>query len=161
MSISDPAVFGRREIVVEDRATGRSYTPADTYRLLHDAKLDAIKPIVRHYLGFVKFADRKHFPNVDVSAEIGSGLPTPVGIGLPNLTTGQVVNQATADLINLPGDGNEEYITNDAIRIWHRMRCHRFRLTDNPRISHIALVIDHGVIHRLLSDLDRPRSHCR
>jgi lecithin-cholesterol acyltransferase len=160
MSTSDPAVFGRREVVVENQATGRRYTPADTYRLLHDAGLDAIKPIVEHYLGFVKFADPKDFPNVDVSAEKGSGLPTQVGIVLPNLTAGQVVDQATADFINLPGDSNQEYITNDAVSVWHRMRCYRFRLTDNPGVSHLGLTSDRGVIGRLLGDLARPRSSC-
>jgi lecithin-cholesterol acyltransferase len=160
MSASDPAVFGRREVIVKNRATGRSYTPADTYRLLHDAGLDSIKPVVTHYLGFVKFADPKHFPDVDVSAEKGSGLPTEVGIVLPDLTTGQVVDPATANFINLPGDSNQEYITNNAVRVWHRMRCHRFRLTNNPAISHLGLFSDPGVIHRLLGDLARPRSRC-
>jgi lecithin-cholesterol acyltransferase len=160
MSASDPAVFGRREVVVKNRATGRSYTPADTYRLLHDAGLDSIKPIVQHYIGFVKFADRKDFPNVDVSAEKGSGLPTQVGIVLPNLTTGQVVDAATADFINLPGDSNQEYITNDAVRVWHRMRCYRFRLTNNRGVSHLGLISDPGLIHRMLSDLALPRSRC-
>ena len=87
MSTSDPGVFGRREVVVKNRATGRSYTPADTYRLLRDAGLGSIKPIVEHYLGLVKFRDRKHFPNVDVSAEKGSGLPTQVGMVLPDLSS--------------------------------------------------------------------------
>jgi lecithin-cholesterol acyltransferase len=160
MSASDPVVFGRREVVIDNRATGRSYTPADTYRLLHDAGLDSIKPIVEHYLGFVKFADPKHFPDVDISAEKGSGLPTQVGIVLPNLTPGQVIDQATADFINLPGDGDQEYITNDAARVWHRMRCYRFRLTDNPGVSHLGLISDQSVIHRLLNDLARPRSRC-
>ena len=160
MSTSDPAVFGRREVVVKNQATGHSYTPADTNRLLHDAGLDAIRPMVEHYLGFVRFADSKHFPEVDVSAEKGSGLPTPVGIVLPDLTTGQVVDQATADFITLPGDSNQEYITNNAVRAWHRMRCYRFRLTDNPGVSHLGLTSDPGVIHRLLSDLAQPRSRC-
>jgi lecithin-cholesterol acyltransferase len=158
MSTSDPAVFGRREVVVKNQATGRSYTPADTYRLLHDAGLDSIRPIVQHYLGFVKFSDARHFPDVDVSAEKGSGLLTPVGIVLPDLRTGQVVDQA--DFINLRGDGNQEYITNDAVGVWHRMRCHRFRVTNNPGLSHLGLISDPGVIHRLLSDLARPRSRC-
>jgi lysophospholipase-3 len=160
MSASDPSVFGRREIVVKNRATGRSYTPADTYRLLRDAGLNSIRPIVEHYLGFVKFSDLRHFPDVDVSAEKGSGLPTQVGIVLPDLTTGQVVEQATADFINLPGDSNQEDITNDAVRAWHRMRCYRFRLTNNPGVSHLGLTSDAGVIHRLLRDLARPRSRC-
>jgi lecithin-cholesterol acyltransferase len=160
MSTSDPSVFGRREVVIKNRATGRSYTPADTAHLLHDAGLDAIKPMVEHYLGFVRFADRQHFPNVDVAAEKGSGLPTPVGIVLPNLTRGQVVDQATAHYIELPGDGNQEYITNNAVRAWRKMRCYRFRLTGNPRVSHLGLVTDPGVINRLLADLKRPRARC-
>lgn len=160
MSTSDPAVFGRREVVIKDLATGRSYTPADTYRLLHAAGLDQIRPIVQHYLGFVKFADSAHFPNVDVSAEKGSGLPTPVGIVLPDLTTGQVVNQATATFIDLPGDSNQEYITNDAVRVWRHMRCYRFRLTDNPGVTHFDLMTNPGVIRRLLADLRTPRSRC-
>jgi lysophospholipase-3 len=160
MSTSDPDVFGRREIVIKDRATGRSYTPADTDRLLHDAGLDWIRPIVEHYIGFVRFADPQHFPNVDVSAEKGSGLHTQVGIALPDLTTGQVIDQSTAHLFYLPGDSNQEYITNDAVRVWRRMRCYRFRLTDNPGVSHLGLTSDKNVVARLLHDLTRPRSSC-
>jgi lysophospholipase-3 len=160
MSAADPAVFGRREVVIRDRATGRSYTPADTYRLLHDAGLSDVRPIVRHYLGFVRFADPRHFPDVDVSVEKGSGLPTHVGIVLPNLATGQVVNPDTAKFIDLPGDDNQEYITNNAVRVWRRMRCYRFRMTDNPGVTHFALTADSAVIHRLLADLARRASHC-
>jgi lecithin-cholesterol acyltransferase len=160
MSASDPRVFGRHEVVVKNRATGQSYTPVDTYRLLRDAGLGSIRPIVEHYLGFVKFSDLRHFPGVDVSAEKGSGLPTQVGIVLPDLTTGQVAPPTTADSINLPGDSNQEYITNDAVGAWHRMRCYRFRLTNNPGVSHLGLTTDAGVIHRLLRDLARRRSRC-
>lgn len=160
MSTSDPRVFGHSEIVIKDRATGRSYTPGDTDRLLHDAGLDSIRPIVEHYIGFVKFADPQHFPNVDVSAEKGSGLPTQVGIALPNLTTGQVVDPATAHFFYLPGDSNQEYITNNAVRLWQRMHCYRFRLTDNPGVSHLGLTGDQHVIGRLLHDLARARSRC-
>lgn len=160
MSTSDPRVFGHREIVIQDRATGRSYTPADTPRLLHDAGLGSIRPIVEHYIGFVKFADPQHFPNVDVSAEKGSGLPTQVGIAVPDLTIGQVVDQATAHLFYLPGDSNQEDMTNAAVRVWKRMRCYRFRLTNNPGVSHLGLLGDKNVIRRLLHDLARPRSRC-
>ena len=160
MSASDPAIFGHREVIIKDQATGRSYTPANTARLLRDAGLDSIKPMVEHYIGFVRFADRKDFPNVDVSAEKGSGLPTPVGLVLPDLTLGQVVNAATAQFIDLSGDSNQEYITNDAVRVWRKMRCYRFRLTDNPGVSHLGLVTDPAVINRLLADLKRPRSRC-
>jgi lecithin-cholesterol acyltransferase len=159
MSSSDPAAFGRREVMVRNRAAGRHYTPADTDRLLHDAGLDSIKPLVHHYLGFVKFADRRDFPNVDVAAEKGSGLPTQVGIVLPSLRPGQVAGSQPT-FINLPGDSNQEFITNDAVRVWRKMRCFRFRLTDNPGVSHLGLVTDRGVIARLLADLRRPRSRC-
>jgi len=147
-------------VVITNRATARSYTPADTDRLLRDAGLDAIRPIVEHYLGFVRFADRAHFPDVDVSVEKGSGLATQVGIVLPDLTLGQVVDPAIADVINLPGDSNQEDVTNDAARVWHHMRCYRFRFTDNPGVSHLGLTSDPGVIQRLLADLARPRSRC-
>jgi lecithin-cholesterol acyltransferase len=160
MSASDPSVFGRREVIIKDDATGRSYTPADTDRLLRDAGLDSIRPMADHYIGFVKFADRRDFPNVDVSAEKGSGLATQVGIALPNLTVGQVVDQATAHFFYLPGDSNQEYITNNAVRVWRHMRCYRFRLTDNPGVSHLGLTTDKSVITRLLRDLARPRSRC-
>ena len=86
--------------------------------------------MAEHYLGFVRFADREHFPDVDVTAEKGSGLPTQVGVVLPDLTPGQVVDQATAQyFIQIRGDDNQEYITNDAVRVWRQMRCHRFRFT--------------------------------
>ncbi len=160
MSASDPSVFGRREVIIKDDATGRSYTPADTDRLLRNAGLDSIRAMVDHYIGFVKFTDRRHFPNVDVSAEEGSGLATQVGIALPSLTVGQVVGQATAHFFYLPGDSNQEYITNNAVRVWRHMRCYRFRLTDNPGVSHLGLTTDKGVITRLLRDLARPRSRC-
>jgi lecithin-cholesterol acyltransferase len=160
MSASDPSVFGRREVIIKDDATGRSYTPVDTDRLLRDAGLESIRAMVDHYIGFVKFDDRKHFPNVDVSAEKGSGLATQVGMALPNLTVGQVADQATAHFFYLPGDSNQEYITNNAVRVWRHMRCYRFRLTDNPGVSHLGLISDKSVIARLLHDLARPRSRC-
>ena len=68
------------------RVHGRSYTPRDYRRLLTDAGLRWAKPIADHYIGFVKFADRAHFPHVDVYAEKGSGIPTIVGAPLPNLS---------------------------------------------------------------------------
>ena len=95
-----------------------------------------------------------------MSAEKGSGLPTPVGLVLPNLTRGQVVNPTAAHYIDLAGDSNQEYITNNAVRVWRKMRCYRFRLNDNPGVSHLGLVTDPAVIKRLLADLARRRSRC-
>jgi lysophospholipase-3 len=71
-----------------------------------------------------------------------------------------VLDPATADFIDRPGDGNQEFITNDAVRVWRHMRCHRFRLIDNPGVDHLGLTTDPHVLARLLRDLRRPRSRC-
>jgi lecithin-cholesterol acyltransferase len=160
MSISDPAVFKNREVVIADQATGRSYTPANTVALLHAAGLDSIKGMVEHYLGFVQFRDPAAFPDVDVTVEAGSGIPTDTGILLPNLTRGQVVDQSTAQYFTLPGDDNQEYITNNAVKVWRKMRCHRFHFYNNPGVGHLELTYDSAVVDQLLSDLRRPRANC-
>ncbi len=160
MSAADPRIFGRREVVVKDAATGRSYTPAGWRRLLRDAGLRWAIPIARHYIGFVRFADRAHFPDVDVHAEKGSGIPTVVGAVLPNLRVGQVLDPATATFFTRDGDVNQEDITNGAVRAWRRMSCFRFRLTDHPGVDHFSLPSNPSVIRALLADLRRPRSRC-
>lgn len=160
MSAADPRIFGRREVVVKDASTGRSYTPAGWPRLLRDAGLRWVEPIARHYIGFVQFADRAHFPDVDVHAEKGSGIPTVVGAVLPDLHLGQVLDPATATFLTRDGDVNQEDITNGAVRAWRSMRCFRFRLTDNPGVDHFSLPGNTSVLHALLADLRRPRSHC-
>lgn len=159
MSSADPAVFGNREVVVKDAATGVKYTPADYQRLFKDAHLRDALQIARHYIGFVKFADRADFPDVDVTAERGSGIPTVVGAVLPSLAVGQVVTPKTV-FYKRDGDINQEDITNTAIRIWRAMRCYRFSLTDNPGVNHFALPSNHNVLQRLTADLARPRSRC-
>lgn len=159
MSSADPAVFGNREVVVKDAATGVKYTPADYQRLFKDAHLRDALQIARHYIGFVKFADRADFPDVDVTAERGSGIPTVVGAVLPSLAVGQVVTPKTV-FYERDGDINQEDITNTAIRVWRAMRCYRFSLTDNPGVNHFALPSNHNVLQRLTADLARPRSRC-
>jgi len=161
MSAADPRVFGRREVVVRDDSTGRSYTPRDYRRLLADAGLRRYIPVAKHYIGFVKFADRAHFPRVDVYAEKGSGIDTVVGAPLPNLKVGQVLDPAATAFITRPGDINQEDITNNAVRVWRKMRCFRFSLTDNPGVNHLELPGNKDVLARLVKHLERPRSHCR
>src|SRR6478735_1372521 len=160
MSAADPAVFGAHETVVRDASTGRSYTPRDYRRLFRDAGLGWVNPIANHYIGFVKFADPRHFPQVDVHAEKGSGIATVVGAVLPNLHVGQVLDPATAHFFTRDGDVNQEDITNGAVRAWRNMRCFRFQLTDNPGVDHFSLPSDPGVLARLVATLARPRSHC-
>ncbi len=160
MSMSDPDIFGRREVVVLNEATGRSYTPRDYRRLIADAGLgSAVRAIAAHYIGFVKFADRRHFPNVDVYAEKGSGIDTVVGSRLADLSVGQAIDPA--NFITAGGDINQEDITNNAVRVWRKMKCFRFSLTNNPGVNHFALAVDDSVLSRLIAHLKRPRSHCR
>lgn len=159
MSSADPAVFGRSEVVVKDAATGVKYTPADYRRLFTDAHLQQALQIANYYIGFVKFRDPADFPDVDVSAERGSGIPTVVGAVLPNLTVGQVVTPKTV-LLMRDGDVNQEDTTNTAIRVWKAMPCYRFSLTDNPGVDHFSLPSNRNVLRNLLAALAQPRSRC-
>ncbi|MFI9381681.1 hypothetical protein [Kutzneria sp. NPDC052558] len=158
MSASDPAVFGDRETVVRDTSTGRAYTPRDWPQLLKDAGLTAEQQIARYYIGFVKFSTPRYFPNVDVTAEKGSGLPTIVGATLPSLKVGQLVDQS--QFILASGDSNQEDITNNANRVWSAMRCHSYVLDDNPGIDHFSLPGNENVLARLLTTLKTPRHRC-
>lgn len=158
LSAADPAVFGDREVVIQDTSTGRSYTPRDYRQLFADAHLRVAKEIGSYYLGFVKFADTRSFPYVDVYAEKGSGMPTIVGARLPNLVAGQVF--PVDQVLTRDGDGNQEDITNDAVLAWRAMPCHHFSLTDNPGVDHFSLASNAGVLDRLVAALQRPRNAC-
>ena len=159
MSAADPAVFGRREVVLENSSTGKQYTPADYRQLLADAGLDYLRPIADYYIGFVEFTEPDDFPYVDVYAEKGSGLPTQIGAVLPTLTVGQVVDPKT-QLILAPGDINQEDITNNAVLVWRAMPCFHFSLTDNPGVNHFELPSTPGLLDRLVADAARPSSDC-
>lgn len=162
MSAADPAVFGNQEVVVETLQHGpREYTPADNLELFEDAGLTLAREIAPYYTGFVKFADPANFPNVDVYAEKGSGLPTIVGVRLLNLEVGRVLNTRNPNnLLFREGDANQEDITNDAIEVWENMSCFRFELMDTPGLDHFSLVSAPAVLGRLLTNLQRPRSVC-
>jgi lysophospholipase-3 len=156
---SDPRIFGDDEIIIRDQSTDTDYTPEDYPDLFDDAGLSWVNPIADKYIGFVDFADRAHFPNVDVYAEKGSGLETLVGLGLADLTVGQLVTGST-EFFTRDGDVNQEDITNDAVAVWAGMDCHRFSLTDNPGVNHFELVDNAGVLGRLIANANRPRSRC-
>ena len=159
MSSSDPRIFDSLETVVADASTGRSYTPDDYGQLFEDAGLPWAKRLADRYIGFVEFADPSAFPDVDVYAEKGSGIETPVGMLLDNLSVGQVVDDSN-EFFTRDGDVNQEDITNDAVLAWAAMPCYRFSLTDNPGVDHFSLPGDPGVLDRLLANLARPRSRC-
>ena len=157
MSAADPAVFKNQEVVIQ--AGSDAYTPQDYRKLFRDAGMTLAEELGPYYIGFVRFKEPAFFPNVDVYAEKGSGLDTLVGIGLPNLTVGQLIDTVT-DYFFRPGDSNEEDITNDSIVAWNKMKCFRFELNDNPGIEHNSLPSDPGVLGRLLINLQRPKSVC-
>jgi lecithin-cholesterol acyltransferase len=159
MSASDPRIFDSLETVVTDASSGKSYTPADYRELFDDAGLSWAREIADNYIGFVDFADPSAFPNVDVYAEKGSGIDTLVGIGLDDLSLGQVVDGSNP-LFTRDGDINQEDITNNAVQVWSAMPCFHFSLTDNPGVDHFALPSAPAVLTRLLADIARPRSHC-
>jgi lecithin-cholesterol acyltransferase len=159
MSAADPAVFGHNEVVVKDAATGVSYTPADYERLFSDAHLPDALQIAKYYIGFVKFREPADFPDVDVSAQRGSGIPTVVGAVLPSLEVGQLVTPSTV-FINEDGDINQEDTTNTAIQVWSAMRCYRFSLTDHPGVNHFALPSNDDVLRAVIAAAARPRSNC-
>ncbi|MCP2168914.1 lipase/acyltransferase domain-containing protein [Goodfellowiella coeruleoviolacea] len=156
LSAADPRIFGDREIVIQDASTGRAYTPRDYPRLFADAGLPVAGQIAAHYIGSVPFTQPRSFPNVDVYAEKGSGLPTVVGARLANLVPGQVL--PADQFMTRDGDGNQEDITNDAVLAWQAMRGHRFSLTDNPGVDHFSLPGDPALLDRLVANLARPRS---
>ena len=160
MSSADPSVFGHSEVVLVNRATGIKYTPADYQRLFTDAHLPDALQIANYYVGFVKFRDPADFPDVDVSAERGSGIATVVGAVLPSLAVGQVVTSKTR-LLTRDGDVNQEDTTNTAIRVWRAMPCFRFSLTDHPGVNHFALPTNASVLSQLIAAASRPRSLCR
>ncbi len=160
ITASDPRIFHDDEIVIRDQSTGTSYTPEDYPQLFDDAGLSWVKPIANRYIGGVPFADPAHFPNVDVYAEKGSGIDTLVGLGLADLTVGQLVTDTTEQFTR-DGDINQEDITNDAVNAWSAMKCWQFSLTDNPGVNHFELPSNADVLGRLIADANAPRSNCR
>jgi lysophospholipase-3 len=161
MSSADPAAFQNQEVVVRTVQGGIEYTPADNMQLFGDAGLSLSQELAAYYIGFVKFADPASFPNVDVYAEKGSGIPTAVGLVLQNLTVGQVIDLSDPDIFIIrDGDVNQEDITNDAILVWQNMPCFRFEFTDNVGVDHFSLPSNATVLQRLLVNLQRTKSVC-
>lgn len=155
MSAADPSIFGDEEVVVEDALGGGTYTPRDYRQLLLDAGLTDAATLADEYIGFTRFTTKDSFPNVHVHAEVGTGIATPVGMQLADLSLGQLVTSATA-FHERDGDGSHEDITNNATRAWEAMPEHEFRLTENPGVEHFALASDPYVISRLVTEISGP-----
>lgn len=160
LAAADPGYFGSSEVVVKNATTGRGFTPADFPELLRRMRRSWAIPIARHYLGFVPFSGPADAPGVDTSVEVGWGLPTPIGVVLPTLRSGQVLDVASSPFLLATGDLNQEDTTNEAAQVWGAMPCHRFRFTGNLFVRHDLLPQDPGVVTRLLADLEAPPSAC-
>lgn len=158
MSTADPDFFSNQETVLRDASTGTEYTPMDALQLFSDAGLTLAQELAPHYLGFIEF-EPPAYPNVDVYVEKGSGLPTPVGVELPNLDVGYVVT-GEEEFYFRDGDANQEDLTNDAAQLWQTMPCFRFEETDNVGVDHFTLPSDSGLLDRLLTNLGRSKSVC-
>ena len=148
LSMADPSIFGDREVVMRDLSTGREYTPMDWRQLFKDAGLAKARSFAAHFIGSVPFAPSRYWPNVNVYAEKGSGLPTAVGAALPSLKVGQVVT-ANTEFFTRDGDSNQENITNNAVKAWSGMSCH-FSLHNNRGVGHFDLPSDTHVLARLI-----------
>ena len=159
ITASDPRIFGDDEDIIHDQSTDVTYTPEDYHALFDDAGIPWANAIADYYIGFAAFADPAHFPNVDVYAEKGSGIETLVGLGLTDLTIGQLVTGST-EFFTRDGDINQEDITNDAVAVWAGMACHHFSLTDNPGVNHFELPSNPAVLARLIADANALRSDC-
>ena len=159
ITAADPRIFGDKEVVIHDQSTDTSYTPEDYQALFDDAGLSWVNEIADYWIGGVPFADPAHFPNVDVYAEKGSGLDTLVGVGITDLTVGQVVGPTT-EFFTRDGDFNQEDLTNDAVGAWANMACWHFSMTDNPGVNHFELPGNAALLARLIANANGPRSNC-
>jgi len=144
--------FYKKEVVVIGIQGGEQYTAQKYWQLFRDADMPLSRELADYYIGLVKFATPQHFPNVDVYAEIGTGLPTVVGVELKELKGDTWADNVT-DVFLRDGDGVVEDIANESILVWEKMRCHHFELNDNPGVHHYDLPADEGLLTRLLDHL--------
>jgi lysophospholipase-3 len=154
----DP-LFYKKQVVVIGIQGGRQYTAQHYRQLFRDAGMPLSRELADYYIGLVKFATPKYFPNVDVYAEIGTGLPAMAGVELEELKVGTWDDNVT-NVFFRDGDGVVLDIANESILVWERMRCYHFELNDNPGVHHYFLPADSGLLERLLTHLQQPRSEC-
>ena len=154
-----PDPFFYKEVVVIGIQGGKQYTALKYRQLFRDAGMPLARELADYYIGFVKFRTPQFFPNVDVYAEIGTGIPTAVGVELIELKVGTWASNVT-DVFLRDGDGVVEDIANESILVWEKMRCYHFELNDNPGVHHYDLPADEGLLDRLLTHLQQPRSEC-
>ena len=151
--------FYKKEVVVIGIQGGEQYTALKYRQLFRDADMPLSRELADYYIGLVRFATPQYFPNVDVFAEIGTGIPSAVGVELKELKVDTWDDNVT-DVFLRDGDGVVEDIGNDSILAWEKMHCYHFELNDNPEVHHFDLPADEGLLNRLLTHLQQPRSEC-
>ena len=154
----DPLVY-KKQVVVIGIQGGEQYTALKYRQLFRDADMSLSRELADYYIGLVRFATPQYFPNVDVYAEIGTGLPTVVGVELKELKVDTWADNVT-DVFLRDGDGVVEDIANESILVWEKMRCYHFELNNNAEVHHYDLPADEGLLNRLLIHLQQPRSEC-
>jgi lecithin-cholesterol acyltransferase len=155
---ADP-LFYKKEVVVIGIQGGMQYTAQHYRQLFRDADMPLSRELADYYIGLVKFATPKYFPNVDVYVEIGTGLDTMAGVELEKLEVG-IWNDNVIESFYRDGDGVVLDIANESILAWEKMRCYHFELNDNPGVHHYFLPADEGLLDRLKTHLQQPRSEC-
>lgn len=158
LAAADPLVY-KKDVVVIGIKGGKEYTALKYRQLFRDADMPLARKLGDYYTGFVRFRTPNCFPNVDVYAEIGTGIPTLVGVELEELEVGTWYDNVT-DVFLRDGDGVIEDIANESIRVWERMRCHHLEVNENRGVHHFELPAHPDVLQRLLTHLQQPRSEC-
>ena len=144
ITASDPRIFGDDEIVIRDQSTGTEYTPEDYPRAVRRRR-----PLMGEADRETTTSAASRSPTRPTSRTSTStprrapGIDTLVGLGLTDLTVGQLVD-GTTEFFTRDGDINQEDITNDAVGAWAAMDCWHFSLTDNPGVNHFELPVERG-----------------
>ena len=144
--------FYKKEVVAIGIQGGEQYTALNYRQLFRDAGMPLARELADYYIGFVKFRTPQYIPNVDVYAEVGTSLPTMVGVELKELKVGTWDDNVT-DLFLRDGDGVESDIANESILAWERMRDYHFEVNVNPYVHHFDLPADEALLIRLLDHL--------
>jgi lecithin-cholesterol acyltransferase len=158
-SVAPDPLFYKKEVVVIGIQGGRQYIAQHYRQLFWDAGMPLSRELADYYIGLVKFATPPYFPNVDIYAEIGTGIPAMIGVELKELKVGTWDDNVTNVFLR-DGDGVEVDIANESIFAWENMRCYHFELNENPGVHHYSLPADSGVLNRLFTHLQQPRSAC-
>lgn len=119
--------------------------------LFKDAKLPEGPRLLQLFNGLTNVTLAAE-PDVDAFMFSGSGLETPTGTVLPRLVAGVLPLQVLSGV----GDGNQEDIDNESIRIWAKRKGRRFEFHDVGRFPHALMPYNLRALMRTLQLLRAP-----